>query len=261
MSHQMHHPHAPQAPMGMPPQQAARNGLGVAALVLGLIGALSGLIPLLFWLAGLLGLLALIFGLVGRGRAKRGQATNKGMATAGAVFGAIALILSVVGVVITVTAVNDAVQEVNKSLEDAEAKPKDGQDGASAKNYKAGATAVYSTGLNVTVSKPAPYTAGEFAVGHEKGNTSYKVTVRLENKGGKDVSADLVMVEARAGKDGKTAERIYDGKVGSGFSGTLTAGRTATADFAFDVPAGAKTLDVEVRPGFDHKGTHWQLGL
>ncbi|MFD7661637.1 DUF4190 domain-containing protein [Streptomyces sp. NPDC059788] len=261
MSHQMHHPHAPQAPTGMPPHQAARNGLGVAALVLGIIGALSGLIPLFFWLAGILGLLALVFGLVGRGRAKRGQATNKGMATAGAVFGAIALILSVVGVVITATAVNDAVKEVNKSLEGSEAKPEDGQGGTSAKSYKGGATAVYDTGLNVTVSKPSPYTADEIAVGHEQGHKSYKVTVRIENKGGKDVAGDLVMVEARAGKDGKAAERIYDSKVGSGFSGSLQPGKTATADFAFDVPAGAKDLDVQIRPGFDHKATHWQLGL
>ncbi|MEV5597320.1 hypothetical protein [Streptomyces sp. NPDC052496] len=69
------------------------------------------------------------------------------------------------------------------------------------------------------------------------------------------------MIEARAGKDGTTAERIYDSKTGSGFSGSVPAGRTATADFAFDVPVGAKDLDVEVRPGFDHKASHWQLTL
>ncbi|MEU7595350.1 DUF4190 domain-containing protein [Streptomyces sp. NPDC039022] len=259
MSHQMHHPHAPQAPTGMPPQQAARNGLGIAALTFGIIGTLSGLIPLLFWLAGILGVLALIFGLVGLGRVKRRQATNKGVALTGTIFGVLALIASVAGLVITVTAVDQAVKEVNKALDGSEAKPKDG--GASAKEYKGGATAVYGTGLNVTVSKPASYTADEFALGHKQGNKSYKVTVRLENKGTKDVTGDLVTVEARAGKDGKTAERIYDGKTDSGFSGTLTAGKTATADYAFDVPAGAKTLDVEVRPGFDHKATHWQLTL
>ncbi|WP_030666703.1 DUF4190 domain-containing protein [Streptomyces rimosus] len=260
MSHQMHHPHAPQAPMGMPPQQAARNGLGIAALVLGIIGTLSGLLPLLFWLAGILGLLALIFGLVGLGRARRGQATNKGVAITGTVFGVLALIAAVVGLVITVAVVDSAVKEVNKSLQDAKAKPKGGG-GTSVKEAKGGDTAVYGTGLNVTVSKPSPYKAGEFAAGHKNGNRSYKVTVRLENKGGKEFSGDLVMVEARAGKDGKTAEKIYDDKIGSGFNGTLPAGRTATADFAFDVPAGAKTLDVEVRPGFDHESTRWQLTL
>ncbi|MEU2789338.1 DUF4190 domain-containing protein [Streptomyces sp. NPDC007100] len=262
MSHQTHHQHAPQPPTGLPPHQAARNGLGVAALVLGLVGALSGLLPLLFWLAGILGLLALVFGLVGLGRVKRRQAANKGVAVTGTVLGAVALVLSVVGLVITVTAVNDVVKEVNKSVEDAKAKPKDGSGkGGPAKNYKGGDTAVYGTGLNVTVSKPSPYTPDETAAGHTKGNKSYKVTVRVENKGGKDFAGDLLMVDARAGKDGRTAERIYDDKVGSGFNGTLPAGKTATADFAFDVPAGAKDLDVEVSPGFDHDSVHWQLGL
>lgn len=262
MSHQTHHQHAPQPPAGLPPHQAARNGLGVAALVLGIVGALSGVIPLLFWLAGLLGLLALVFGLVGLGRVKRRQATNKGVAVTGTVFGAIALVLSVVGLVITVTAVNDVVKEVGKSVEDAKAKPKDGSGkGGPSKSYKGGDTAVYGTGLNVTVSKPTPYTPDEIAAGHEKGNKAYKVTVRIENKGGKDFAGDLLMVDARAGKDGRTAERIYDGKVGAGFNGTLPAGKTATADFAFDVPAGAKNLDVEVNPGFDHDSIRWQLGL
>ncbi|UNO41599.1 DUF4190 domain-containing protein [Streptomyces sp. MST-110588] len=116
MSHQMHYQPGPQAPMGAQGHQAARNGLGTAALVLGLIGALSGLIPLFFWLAGLLGLLALIFGLVGRGRAKRGEATNKGMATAGALLGLASLILSIVGMSIFFKAAKDAVDEINKTV-------------------------------------------------------------------------------------------------------------------------------------------------
>lgn len=57
-----------------------RNGLGTAALVLGIIGVLCGLVPLLFWAAGVLAVLALVFGFVGIGRARRGQATNRGAA-------------------------------------------------------------------------------------------------------------------------------------------------------------------------------------
>lgn len=68
-----------------------RNGLGVAALTLALIGAV------LFWtvLGGLLlGLLAVLLGIFGARRAKRGQATNGTMAIVGAVIGALALIAS-----------------------------------------------------------------------------------------------------------------------------------------------------------------------
>lgn len=75
------------------PARPPRNGLGVAALTLGLIGAL------LFWtvLGGVvLGLLALIFGVVGFRRGKRGEATNGTLAAVGAVIGAFALVGSTV---------------------------------------------------------------------------------------------------------------------------------------------------------------------
>lgn len=84
-----------------------KNGLGIAALTLGVIGAISGLIPIFFWLAGILGVLALIFGLIGRGRAKRGEATNKGQATAGFVLGIVAIGLALAGIFIIGNAFSD----------------------------------------------------------------------------------------------------------------------------------------------------------
>jgi hypothetical protein len=73
------------------PATGVRNGMGTAALVLGILAVL------LCWsvVGGiLLGILAIIFGAVGRGRANRGEATNKGSATAGIVTGVIGVILS-----------------------------------------------------------------------------------------------------------------------------------------------------------------------
>ncbi|MEV0602987.1 DUF4190 domain-containing protein [Streptomyces sp. NPDC050315] len=271
MSQQMQFPPGAPVPTGAPAPQAARNGLGIAALVLGVIGALSGLIPLMFWFAGTLGLLALIFGLVGRGRAKRGQATNKGVALAGVLLGVASLILSVVGAVITFTAVKDTVDEINKSLETSTAQPKSGDDDAAGTGggskgkvgeaLHAGDTAEYDTGLSVTVSKATAYTVGEFAVGHKEGQKAYKITVQLENKGKEKFDSTLTLVEARAGKDGKAAEQIFDGTVGEGFNGKILPGKSASVEFAFDAPAGAKNLDVEVTPGLEHEASQWDLGL
>jgi hypothetical protein len=76
-----------------------RNGAGVAALVLGLLGFVLVLLVLPSPLGALLGLLAVIFGIVGIGRAGSGDATNRGQAVTGLIVGLLALAL---GVLLTV---------------------------------------------------------------------------------------------------------------------------------------------------------------
>ncbi|WP_371796047.1 DUF4190 domain-containing protein [Streptomyces sp. NBC_01718] len=269
-------PQQPYAPAQTPGLRPARNGLGISALILGIIGAVSGLIPFLFWLAGILGVIALILGLVGRGRVKRGEATNKGATTFGAALGLIALILSVVGAVITFKAVGDAVDELDKAVSDttATAAPKAGGTGSgkdkgkdsggkpdAGKALEAGDSAVYDDDLTVTVGDATSYTPDSFAAGHTKGNKAYRIAVVIENAGKEKFDSALVSVGARAGKDGVDAEQIFDGKVGEGFSGTVLPGKKVTVQFAFDAPADAKNLTVEVNPGFTYDATQWDLKL
>ncbi|MFJ4462269.1 DUF4352 domain-containing protein [Streptomyces sp. NPDC088928] len=270
-------PQQPYAPTQTPGTRPARNGLGIAALVLGVIGAVSGLVPFLFWLAGVLGLIALILGLAGRGRAKRGEATNKGVTTFGAVLGLISLILAVVGAVITFKAVGDAVDDLNKAVSDttASAKPKPGDDSAkgggtgkggaekkdTGKALEAGDSAVYDDDLTVTVGDATSYTPDAYAAGHTKGKKAYRVAVVIENAGKEKFDSALVSVSARAGKDGVDAEQIFDNKVGAGFSGTVLPGKKVTVQFAFDAPADAKDLTVEVNPGFTYDASQWDLKL
>ncbi|GGX22520.1 DUF4190 domain-containing protein [Streptomyces chryseus] len=276
MSQYTQQPQFPQAPT---PAAQARNGLGTAALILGIIGALSGLIPFFFWLAGILGIIALVMGLAGRGRAKRGGATNKGVALAGAILGLISLIMSVVGAVILFKAVDDAVDDINKATSsssatkesgdgsaksDGENKGKKGKGGAAgedAETLAAGDSAVYEDKLTVTASAPEPYTPGEYAIGHTKGNKAYKVTVVIDNAGTKKFDAALVTAEARAGAEGVKAEQIFDEKVGELFTGTLAPGKKATAVYAFDTPADAENLVVEISPDFSHDASQWDLKL
>ncbi|MEU2248113.1 DUF4190 domain-containing protein [Streptomyces sp. NPDC019224] len=275
-------PQQPYGPDHAPGLRPARNGLGIAALILGLIGAVSGLIPLLFWLAGILGTIALVLGLVGRGRAKRGEATNKNMATFGAVLALIALIMSVVGAVITFNAVDDAVDDLNKAVSEttASAKPKAGGDAGkgqekgksgddkagkeekpSGEALEAGDAAVYDDDLTVTVGDATRYSPTEYAAGHTKGNKAYQVAVVIENAGKKKFDSALVTVEGRAGEEGVDAEQIFDDKVGAGFTGTILPGKKVTVLYAFDAPADAKNLTVEVSPDFTYDSTQWDLGL
>ena len=82
------HPDAAGAP-------APRNGMGLAALILGIVAILT----CWFVLGGLFGLLAIVLGVLAAGRARRGRATNRGVAVSGIVTGAIGLVLSIVIVV------------------------------------------------------------------------------------------------------------------------------------------------------------------
>src|SRR4051812_3120007 len=70
-----------------------RNGLGIAALVLGILAVLSFLTVV----GGIiLGLVALILGVIGFRRGRRGEATNGTMSLVGAVLGVLGLIGSVI---------------------------------------------------------------------------------------------------------------------------------------------------------------------
>lgn len=80
------------------PQQAAiaqdpKNGMGIAALIFGILALITCWIPII----GLvLGIVAIILGIIGRGRVKKLQATNKGAATAGLVLGILSLVINIV---------------------------------------------------------------------------------------------------------------------------------------------------------------------
>lgn len=110
----MSHAH-PAHPAPAAPAQQPRNGLGITALVLGLVGTLCGLLPILFWLGGTLGLIGVVLGLVGRSRAKRGLATNGKTALSGVLLSLLAFGLGVYGMVVVFTAVDDAVSELESA--------------------------------------------------------------------------------------------------------------------------------------------------
>ena len=112
------HRTAPSAPpeLGAPPPpqgqtvyiERAGNGIAVAAMVCGIVGAIFGVIPITGVIALALGLVALVLGIMGRRRVKREPAVGrKGSATAGIVLGVIAITLGIIGIAIVNDAAND----------------------------------------------------------------------------------------------------------------------------------------------------------
>jgi hypothetical protein len=87
-----------------PPAIEPRNGLGITSLILAIIALLG------VWsvVAGIiLGLTAVLIGFLARGRVKRGTANNGGVAIAGMVLGALAVVVGVVFIPIWAALWND----------------------------------------------------------------------------------------------------------------------------------------------------------
>ena len=72
-----------------------RNGMGTAALVLGVLALVLVVLLIFSPLGAFLGLLAVIFGIVGIVRANRREADNRGQAVAGLVTGGLALLFGI----------------------------------------------------------------------------------------------------------------------------------------------------------------------
>lgn len=83
-------------PMRVSTGPTPSNGLGIGAMVVGILGVLVGLIPVLFVFSLILGAVALLMGLGGRRESKR-YSSGHGMAIAGIVLGLVALGLGLFG--------------------------------------------------------------------------------------------------------------------------------------------------------------------
>ncbi|MCB5911463.1 DUF4190 domain-containing protein [Streptomyces pinistramenti] len=242
-------------PMPMAPVWAPqpRNGMGIAALVLGIISVVLGLFIILFWMSWLPALLALIFGFVGLSQVRRGLATNKGMAVTGVVLGAVGLVAAVGGGVFSAIVVDKVVDDARTKVEEAEASASAEAESEAAaeaaRHLSFGKPYTFDGGLKVTVAKPEPFTPDAFAHGHAKGNKAIEVTVTVVNTGRERVAVETGLPDVNDA-DGASASLVIDGsgrqKVITGY---LLPGRTAVGKYAFSLPPGAADkAEVEFSP-------------
>ena len=96
--------------------ESASNGLAVAALVLGIVGLVLGLIPILFFIAWICGIVGFVLGLVGRRRATKNPAVGrKTMATWGVALSILAFGMGCVGYAVLTDAFEDASDELEST--------------------------------------------------------------------------------------------------------------------------------------------------
>jgi hypothetical protein len=84
------------APVSAPGTAGRRNGIGTAALVVGVVSLVLAVLVIFAPLAALLGLIGTGLGIAGLMRANRGMADNRGQAAAGLITALLGLVLGVV---------------------------------------------------------------------------------------------------------------------------------------------------------------------
>ena len=108
---------APMPPPGVPmppasvPGGAPQNGMGTAGLVMAILQFVC--------LGPIASVLAIVFGRIGMNKAKRGEATNGGMATVAFWLGIVGLILTTIGIIVAVFVISAGAKVVVDSLDPA----------------------------------------------------------------------------------------------------------------------------------------------
>ncbi|SDP18000.1 hypothetical protein SAMN04487905_102285 [Actinopolyspora xinjiangensis] len=105
------------------PEQRPSNGLGTAALVLGIVGVLLSLIPGIGIIAWPVVIVGIILGILGIRKVSQGRATNKKSAIVGTVLSGVGLVICVLWVVFTLSVFqspefqNEFEQEMSRQME------------------------------------------------------------------------------------------------------------------------------------------------
>ncbi|WP_416875120.1 DUF4190 domain-containing protein [Kitasatospora sp. SC0581] len=257
-------------PYAMPaPAPQPRNGLGIAAMVLGIVGVVLGLTIILFWLSWLPALLAVVFGVIALGHVRKGLAANRAMALAGVVLGVTGLLVSVGTGVFVVNRVQEVHREqkaqaeaarirfetATKAAEERAAKEKarieaERQRLAAEQEKRAaderarrlsfGQSYTYPDGLKVTMAAPEPYVPRGGVGETPKDATIVQVRITVVNTGPAEVSLLGSGLPTVRDAKGNLVFTLIDG---SGrmkiLTKSLAPGEEATGLTAYALPAGA----------------------
>ncbi|MGH3785863.1 MAG: hypothetical protein ACRDRG_04780 [Pseudonocardiaceae bacterium] len=234
------------------PVAPPRNGFGITALVLALVGLVFGLVPFTGFLALILGGLAVLFGLLGWARTRRGEATNRKMAAIGTVLGAVVAALGIWGMTIVFGAVDD----LDKAL-DGQGGVANGDPGVTTPSagetvnqVAFGQAFTYEDGTVIAIGPPAPYKPSSSAAMSPTADRAVAVEVTVTNGTAKPLDLIAVSLQATAGE--REAGQVYDSTKGiTGVpSQTLPPGKRQTFTVVFELPAGPTELRVQARPGW-----------
>ena len=120
----------------------------------------------------------------------------------------------------------------------------------------------YSDGMKVQVTSLKRFRISQYAAGGKPGDMGVVVTVTIQNGSSSTFEAGLVDVKVASGPNGDQAESVFDSdqNLGGGFEGSILPGKKKTARYGFAIPKAhvSSTLQLEVAPGWDYEGSHFE---
>ncbi|WP_030672571.1 DUF4190 domain-containing protein [Streptomyces rimosus] len=262
---------APWTPYPMDPLMAARpprNGIGITALVLGIVSLVLGVLVILFWMTWLPGLLAVIFGIIGMRRDRKGLATNGTVAMVGTVLGGLGLAVSIACGVAAAVVAKKAVDETRAQVKKVEASVEAEREKARQEEEKAqreekarhlsfGGTYSFPDGLKVTVAEPERFVPGGLAARNIKDRKAIQVTVTIVNTGSRDVELHPGLPDVKDAREAR-AELVIDAKQKI-IDGKLQSGKSTVGRYMFSLaPEAADKAEVGFCPDFSRSDfSYW----
>jgi hypothetical protein len=220
------------------------NGIGIAALVVGIVAFLSG------WVAvwGLLvGITAVVLGIIALKKSK----TNKGFGIAGIVLGGVAALTSVVFTIIWVLALTYVAVGSNAAIDAGKAVTNalSAQDAAAQaqidakKDFAKGETATFGKFTVKVVSVDTNYTPTDVYAQPTDGNKDVLVNIKVTNPNADSV--DVTKYDFKLSADGVANDAEFS-TVGNDFAGgSLSKGASASGNLLFSVPTSASSLKLQ----------------
>ncbi len=188
------------------PQQP-KNGMGVTALVLGVLGLLLSWIPLIGFVGFVLGVLAIVFGGIAVYRSHKRIATNPVVSYFGLGLGALAFVVSTVVFGALVMSSARYAQNAGEQLDVPSVENQNGSSEGKVVRLGFGEQHTWSGGETISVAKPAEHTPSEQFMRAPEGKRYVAVDVTIRNEG--KTEYNVVQTTITAQHDGQAAKQSF----------------------------------------------------
>lgn len=242
-----------------PPPPQPKNGLGTAALVLGIVAAVFSFIPVVgIFLAIPLGILALIFGGIGMFRAFRGSASNKGVAISGTALGIAAFVMT--GVMTAAVFGGGASPDPQLATDSGSGQQTQQADVAGVGDPVTDANLTFTvTGVDTTQA------IGDSMVSSEAQGEYLIVNLTVENTGDESATFNAGPSQVALDSEGNKYETSQDAMMSSSsedmnsFLQPINPGNSVEGRLVFDVPENTEIVKVRLQGGTFSSGAEVSL--